>query len=131
MKIAVITEDGKTISQHFGRAPNYLVTTVEDGKIIERELRDKLGHGQFGHQFHGAEHSQNHGMGAESHSKHTRMAETITDCEAVLCGGMGMGAYQSMVKLGIKPVVTDIEDIDQAIMAYVEGKIVDQTDRLH
>ena len=30
MKIAVITEDGSTVSQHFGRAPYYTVLTVED-----------------------------------------------------------------------------------------------------
>jgi predicted Fe-Mo cluster-binding NifX family protein len=43
MKIAVITDDGKTISQHFGHAPYYLVVTVENNKIIDRELRDKPG----------------------------------------------------------------------------------------
>jgi predicted Fe-Mo cluster-binding NifX family protein len=59
------------------------------------------------------------------------MSEAIADCEALLCGGMGMGAYQSLLKRGIKPVVTDIQDIDQAVMAYVEGKIVDRVDRLH
>jgi len=40
MKIAVISDDGKTISRHFGRAPYYLVLTVEDGKIVAREQRD-------------------------------------------------------------------------------------------
>ena len=34
MKIAVITDDEKTISQHFGRAPYYMVFTIEDGHII-------------------------------------------------------------------------------------------------
>ena len=29
MKIVAITEDGKTISQHFGSAPYYLVLTIE------------------------------------------------------------------------------------------------------
>ena len=36
MKIAVITEDGTTISQHFGRAPLYVVVTVEGGKIANK-----------------------------------------------------------------------------------------------
>ena len=31
MKIAATTDDEATISQHFGRAPYYLVTTVENG----------------------------------------------------------------------------------------------------
>lgn len=132
MKIAAITDDGKTISQHFGRAPFYLVFTVEDGQILGRELRDKLGHAQFANQPHESEQpGQPHGMDASSHNKHLQMAEAIADCEALLCGGMGMGAYQSMVARGIKPVVTDIWEIDQAVMAYVEGKIVDRVDKLH
>ena len=36
MKIAVITDDERTISQHFGRAPYYVVVTIEDGKIVDR-----------------------------------------------------------------------------------------------
>ena len=44
---------------------------------------------------------------------------------------MGAGAYQSMVERGIKPVVTELASIDEAVMAYVEGRIVDRTDRLH
>jgi predicted Fe-Mo cluster-binding NifX family protein len=32
MKIAAISEDGATVSQHFGRAPLYVVVTVENGK---------------------------------------------------------------------------------------------------
>jgi predicted Fe-Mo cluster-binding NifX family protein len=132
MKIAAITEDGKTISLHFGRAPYYLVVTVEDGQITGRELRDKLGHAQFAHQTHEAQQpGQPHGMGSAAHQKHLQMSEAIADCEALLCGGMGMGAYQSMVARGIKPVVTDIREIDQAVKAYLEGKIVDRTDRLH
>jgi predicted Fe-Mo cluster-binding NifX family protein len=47
MKIALITDDGKSISQHFGRAPYYLVVTLEDGKEVNRELRPKQGHNQF------------------------------------------------------------------------------------
>jgi len=31
LKIAVITEDGKTISKHFGRAPYYMIVTIENG----------------------------------------------------------------------------------------------------
>jgi predicted Fe-Mo cluster-binding NifX family protein len=132
MKIAAITDDGKLISQHFGRAPYYLVLTVEGGQIVGRELRDKLGHAHFVNQPHEPElPGQPHGMGAASHNKHLQMAEAIGDCQALLCGGMGMGAYQSMVARGIKPVVTEIREIDQAVMAYVEGKLVDQVDLLH
>jgi len=37
MKIAAVSDDEITISQHFGRAPFYIVVTVEDGKIVNME----------------------------------------------------------------------------------------------
>ena len=131
-KIAVITDDGTTISQHFGRAQYYLVATVENRQIMKRELRNKLGHAHFASQPHPEEQpGQPHGMDAVSHNKHLQMAEAIADCEALLCRGMGMGAYESMKARGIRPVVTDIVIIDEAIMTYIEGSIVDQVERLH
>jgi predicted Fe-Mo cluster-binding NifX family protein len=132
MKIAAITEDGNTISQHFGRAPHYLVVTVEEGHIVARELRDKLGHVHFASEPHDPEpQGVPHGTGPAAQDRHTRMAESIADCQALLCGGMGQGAYESMRARGIRPVVTDILSIDEAVMAYVEGRIVDQVGRLH
>jgi predicted Fe-Mo cluster-binding NifX family protein len=44
---------------------------------------------------------------------------------------MGMGAYESMKTRGIRPVVTDIASIDEAVIAYAEGRIVDYVDKLH
>lgn len=132
MKIAAITDDEKTISHHFGRAPYYMVVTIEDGKIVNRELRAKIGHSHFVNQVHVEEQpGQQHGMDNASHNKHLQMAEAIDDCEALLCQGMGMGAYQSMQARGIRPIVTDIADIDEAALAYAEGRIVDYTERLH
>jgi predicted Fe-Mo cluster-binding NifX family protein len=132
MKIALITDDGQTISQHFGRAPYYLVVTIEEGKEVQREMRDKLGHNHFASQEH-AVHNPNerHGFDTGSHNKHTSMAQTIADCEAIICGGMGAGAYESMRQLNIRPVVTDLRKIDDAIQAYLTGSLKDRTELLH
>jgi predicted Fe-Mo cluster-binding NifX family protein len=131
MKIAAITDDGKVISQHFGRAPHYMVLTVEDGQIVARELRDKLNHAHFSIEGHTEGHGQSHGLDPASHNKHLQMSQSITDCEAVLCRGMGRGAYESMRMLGIRPIVTDIADIDTAVLAFTAGTITDQIERLH
>jgi len=131
MKIAIITDDGKAISQHFGRATHYMVLTIEEGKIVNRELREKMGHNQFSGESHEEHHGENHGMDEAHHDKHAQMAGSIADCEAVICGGMGMGAYQSMLRLNIKPVVTDLQDIDAIAQSYIDGKIVDHTEKLH
>ena len=132
MKIAAITDDGKTISQHFGRAPYYLVLTIENGQVVQRELREKMGHNQFSAEPHHEEHHHGeHGQDEASHGKHTRMAEAIGDCQAVLCGGMGYGAYESMRRLNIQPIVTDLGDIDAAVQAYIGGTLVDHPEKLH
>lgn len=128
-KIAIITDDGETISQHFGRAKNYLVVTLEAGQIVQRELREKLGHAHFAGQPHSHEH--HHGLDHESHQKHLQMSDAIADCEAVLCGGMGRGAYDSLKTRGIRPVITELMEINQAIAAYSAGEIVDRIEKLH
>jgi predicted Fe-Mo cluster-binding NifX family protein len=132
MKIAAITDDGNTISQHFGRAPYYLVLTVENGQIVNRERRDKLGHAHFANDPHEEDKpGQPHGFDPASQNRHVQMAQAIADCQALLCGGMGAGAYESMRERGIKPVVTEIVSIDEAARAYIEGRIVDRVDKLH
>jgi predicted Fe-Mo cluster-binding NifX family protein len=109
-----------------------MVATVEAGRIVGRELRDKLGHAQFAHEPHeGDPQGQPHGTRPSSEGRHARMAEAIADCEALICGGMGYGAYTSMQSRGIRPVVTALESVEEALVAYVEGRLVDQTDRLH
>jgi predicted Fe-Mo cluster-binding NifX family protein len=131
MKIAFITDDGKTISQHFGRAAHYLVLDLADRQIVGRELRDKLGHNHFVQPGEGPDHNHGSGLTAASHKKHGQMSEVISDCEVLICGGMGRGAYESMLAFGIKPLVTDQMEIEEALQLYLEGKLKDQTEKLH
>ena len=135
MKIAIVSDDGMTVSQHFGRAPFYVVVSVEHGTIVSREKRDKLGHAHFSdeqhaHETHGPD-SKGHGFDAASQSRHQRMATVISDCEVLLARGMGAGAYESLRSLNILPKVTDIASIDDAVRAYLDGSLVDHTERLH
>ena len=130
MKIAAVTEDGQTISQHFGRAPYYLVLTVEEGQIVGREMREKPGHAQFAGSPH-FEDPRGHGYGAHAEDRHARMAQAIADCQVLLAGGMGWGARESLEQRGIRVVMTDIADIQQAVQAYLAGTLVERPDLLH
>lgn len=130
INIAAVTDDGISISQHFGRAAYYEVLFVENGKVVKRERREKLGHNNFAYGEHHHSNGQ-HGLDEHSHSKHVSMAEVINDCQILLARGMGNGAYQSMLQLNIKPVVTDIKNIDEAVKAVINGSIVDHTEKLH
>jgi predicted Fe-Mo cluster-binding NifX family protein len=132
MKIAAISEDGATVSQHFGRAPLYVVVTVENGKIVNKENRDKAGHHTFAAGRHPeAEPGARHGYDAGAQSRHAAMAQSIEDCQVLIAGGMGWGAYESLKSRGIETVVTDVQDIEEAVKLYLQGKLPNLMERLH
>jgi predicted Fe-Mo cluster-binding NifX family protein len=132
MKIAAVTEDGVNISQHFGRAPYYQVFTVENGKVVSKEKRDKAGHHTFaGHQEEHLAPGEKHGYDAGAQSRHASMIDSITDCQILLAGGMGWGAYDSLKNNKIEAIVTDKENIEEAVQLYLAGKLPNLMERLH
>jgi predicted Fe-Mo cluster-binding NifX family protein len=130
MKIAFVTDDGNTITKHFGRAGKYLVIGVEDGHEISSELRDKLGHTHFHKQDEDHNYSKDHTSQA-NHSKHVQMIATIEDCDIVICGGMGRGAYQSINSLGKQVFMTDMDNIQDALQGYLAGDLTNMSDLVH
>jgi predicted Fe-Mo cluster-binding NifX family protein len=132
LKIAVVSDDGQTVSEHFGRAPYYVVLDVEDGRIMTRETREKAGHLTFAVQHHHEPGpGERRGYAPGSESKHQAMAETIGDCQALLTGGMGWGAFESMRTRNIEPVVTDVRDVDEAALRFARGDLPNLMERLH
>ena len=63
--------------------------------------------------------------------RHASMANAIADCQVVIAGGMGWGAYEAMKSSNIEPVATDVESIDEAVKRYVAGNLLSLNDRLH
>jgi len=131
VKIAAISDDGVNISQHFGRAPLYVVITVEENKVVGKETRPKAGHHTFAATEHPTAPGERHGYDAGSQAKHRSMAETVADCQVLLTGGMGWGAYESMKSYNIEPVVTDVANIDEAVQLFLGGRLPNLMERLH
>jgi predicted Fe-Mo cluster-binding NifX family protein len=132
MKIAVITDDFKTISAHFGRAQHYVVFSVEDRKITGQTTHSKANHSQFSDR-EGSMHQsgEGHGSNPAAESRHASMIDPISDCDVLLAGGMGQGAYNSLTMAGIHPILTDILEIDLAVKAYIDGTLIDHPEWLH
>jgi predicted Fe-Mo cluster-binding NifX family protein len=134
MKIAIVSDDKQTVSRHFGRAENYIVISLEQENIIERKTLPKIGLCHSG-QHHGKHlhksDARGSGFGHQSHGRHEEMFDNIKDCDIVLTGGMGRGAYLDLQNLGIKPIVTDITDIDTAVQAILDDTIINHTEKLH
>ena len=138
MKVAVVTDDNKTISPHFGRAIYYLVYEIDgEGKIIGKETRPKSSHNHQEvvglHRVSGVNAGPvSHHEGASSEALlHDKMLSNVRDCEALISRGMGAGMYGSIRHLGIKPFVTSLGIADDAVQAYIKGALDNHAERLH
>lgn len=122
MKIAAVTDDGKTIHSHFGQALYYEVLTIENNAVVARERRNKPAH------QHGGQH-EHHPSGGDTHAQ--GMAKVIADCQVLLARGMGQPAFQTLQVAGIQPVLTEKQTIDDAVQAYLRGDLAHRAERVH
>ena len=118
-KIAVPSDDGIFIAAHFGRSASFLVFETEDGQVVRKEVRSNAqGGGQPG-ECHGAgepEHAHGH--------NHATMGETLEDCEAILCLGMGHRAAEALKAFGIEPLMVETQlPAQEAVEAYLAGSL--------
>jgi len=114
-KIAFATEDGNTISAHFGKAPYYKVVYVDGGQVVSEKVRAK------------AHHDNGHGPG---HS-HADMFASIADCQVLVVGGMGTPAHQAALAHGLQVIATGQRDIAAALEAYLNGTLQENPLLIH
>ena len=100
MRIAVTYENGE-IFQHFGHTAQFKLYDVEDGKIVREQIVDTNGSG------HGA------------------LAGFLqaAQADALICGGIGMGAQMALADAGIQLYAGVQGDADMAAKALAEGKL--------
>lgn len=83
MRIAVPTNDGKSISEHFGRSASFLVFEVENDQVKNRETRaNEMQHSHEQGNCHNA-------AGRGGPHSHASLVSTLAGCEVVLCAGYG------------------------------------------
>jgi predicted Fe-Mo cluster-binding NifX family protein len=118
-KVAIPTDDGETISSHFGQAKYFRVITLENNQVVQAELREKASH--------------NHGDHSHAAGVHPgqQMIESISDCQVLICGGMGSPAYSRAVSAGLKVILTQQVSINSAVPAYLAGKLEDEPQLIH
>ncbi len=124
MKIAIASDDTRTVSQHFGRATHYVVLTIEDGRVAAREDREKVGH-NGGHREHGSEAPE-----VAAH-RHGDMVGAVADCEMLVAGRMGAPAYAAIQSRGLRPILTDLRTVDDVARAAIGGTLRDHPERVH
>lgn len=100
MKIAVASEDGAGIAQHFGRSTCFLVFETAEGGLRQLETRPAAAGCASADHGHGV-----HGEGeTAAHHDHSTMVDPIADCDILLCAGIGRAAVEALAMRGIIPV---------------------------
>lgn len=101
MRIAVTYDNGE-VFQHFGHTEQFKLYDVEEGKIVQEQIVDTNGSG------HGA------------------LAGFLqaAKADALICGGIGMGAQMALADAGIRLFAGVQGSADDAAKALAEGTLI-------
>ncbi len=130
IKIAIPTNDGKTISRHFGQARAFLIVTLDNGEITGQELRQLPDAGDHEHHHH-HDHDHQHGHGMGGNPAHMAKFEYLTDCQFLIGGGMGQPAVQRLNSMGVQVALTDHKNIDDLLAEVRTGQVKHNPQRVH
>ena len=108
--IAVATTDRVSVADHLARSSAFIVLKAEDGRVVSTTTRERK---------------------TDACGNHASFVEILDGCDAVLCGGIGEGAAQSLAAHGIKPVVAAAQhSVEDAVALYLAGNLATTTDRV-
>lgn len=123
MKFAVVVDKEGKVSQHFGSAARFVVFSQELETVSGREERlVEAGLTQQGC----ADEAP-----AGEMDKPTRLISLINDCTVMIVGGMCANSHAKVSSRGIKPILTELLDVDEAARAFASGSLLDHPERLH
>lgn len=129
-KIAFVCDDAETISAHFGRAPLVVIVTLQEGREIAREVRQKESGGRRQDHDHGPDHAHDHSHHPDP-ARGARKFVELEGCQALVVRGIGSMAVARVEQLGLRVYAVAEHTVDGALQAYVEGKLTHDPRRIH
>lgn len=116
LKIAIPSDDERTIASHFGRTRGFTIFEIEGKEIKHQEYRlnNFTGHAR--------------GLAEAGHEidRHGPILTALQDCGVVIAHGMGRRIYDDLRAFGIATYITAETDIEKALDRYLEGRLVDR-----
>lgn len=97
-RIAIPSDDRRTVAQHFGRAAGFLVFEYDGGALTSeyRPLTEGTAH------------------------DHERIVDVLRDCDVVIAGGMGGGMMSALYDAGIEVAISTVTEARKAAQMLVE-----------
>ncbi len=121
MKVAVASQDGVSISNHFGWSGYFIVFDVDAGLILGSDVRENTAAARHQCSCETRRCPNNEG---DSHI-YREMLVVLDGCRVVLCRGMGWRAAEVLVRGGVNPMVIQGDLTPrQAVQQYLDGGLV-------
>jgi predicted Fe-Mo cluster-binding NifX family protein len=108
--IAIGTSDGRNVCDHLAHSASFVVIEIDGGALGARAVRDRF---------------------SEGCGNHAGFVEMLQGCDAVICGGIGQGAWDSLIAAGIRPLVlAGPMTVEDAAAGYVAGTLATTGERV-
>ncbi len=104
MKIAVTSQNRRTITEHAGKCRKFWVYDIEQSQVTGKTLLEL----PIEQSFH------------ESSPHEPHPLDTV---QVLITGGMGPGLSRRLAAKGITALITPETDPDQAVAAYLQGTL--------
>lgn len=112
MKIAVTSQNRKSITEHAGRCRKFWVFITDNNKIVKRELLE-LPKEQSFHE-------------SSQHEPHP-----LDDIDMLIAGDMGQGLMSRLERKGIQSLITKESDPEKAVLLYLKGSLESEQPNPH
>ena len=122
MKIAIATNNQKTVTGHIGKCKAFMVYEIEGERILNKEFRENL---FTNHRMSNHNH-QNHSEGG-GHS-HAHLIDGLKDCSYLISSGGGWRVVEDLRQNNITTLFTDIELIEDAVNKFIKGELKNETE---
>ncbi len=122
MKVAIPSDDGVTIANHFGRTRGFVIYDIsENGEITSKAYHENnhTHHMQHEHAHHAHEHAHGHGNHSGHGHGHEPVMRLLGDTQVVISRGMGRRILEDLNQAGIQPFIVDVREVEEAIEKYL------------
>lgn len=104
MRIAVASQNRKTITEKAGRCRNFWLYDIERGKTLKKDLIEL-------------------NIRQTLHANHHSLPVALDGVNVLISGGMGTALYHRLMQSGILPIITVEEDPDTAVDAFLANNL--------
>lgn len=120
MKIAIPTDDHKTIANHFGRTKGFMTFEIQNNNISKEEYKPNnfTSHAQGQHHYEHLHHQHNH----------KGIFEALEGCSTVISRGMGRRLYDDFAAKNISVFITEETEIQKAVDRYLNNSLDNNPD---